>query len=255
VLAHAFLAKVQRLIHVLAKLERAYIATSSRQTDFEIIDADKRNPTTLTLKPVPKAKSYDPVPALNWSLGQMDAVARGGDLDERVGSEIAFDLVKLATKESEYGYKAFWINGYAEAVRFDEQFHDHALRIARNRVAKEAPTRWRVGVSQGSVVGYLRRVDDLDAENEFVVVPPVGADRVVCRFPERLRDAMGDHLFKTVRVVGQLHYGEASPFPYLVEATDIAQMPKRRKNMAEMRGVFSQQERVPADWDTLLNGL
>jgi hypothetical protein len=42
VLAHAFIAKVQRLILVLNKMERAFIDSAFRQTDFEIVGADRR---------------------------------------------------------------------------------------------------------------------------------------------------------------------------------------------------------------------
>jgi hypothetical protein len=255
VLAHAFIGKVHRLILVLNKLERAFVVSGVRQTDFEIVDADKVNPTFLALKPVPRIKSYNPAPALDWSLRQIEAVGRGQEPDDRVGSEIAFDLVKLATHESETGYKAFWINGAAEPVRFDEQYRANALKIARGRVEAEAPNRWRVGVSQGAVVGELKKVDDLDADNEFVVVPPVGPAQVVCVFPAALKDEMGKHLFKIVRVTGRLHYGEESPFPYRVEATTIDPMPKRRKSMRELRGIFAERERIPADWDAALDGL
>lgn len=254
-LVHSYLHKVHRLILVLNKLERAYITASTRQTDFEIVGADKQNPTTLSLKPVPRAKGYDTAPALRWSIQQIDAVGRGVEPDARVDSDIAFDLVKLATKEGEYGYKAFWINGHAEAVRFDDEYHDNALRVARQRVKLEAPNSWRVGTAEGSVVGELKKVDDLEADNLFVVVPPIGADRVVCTFPEYLREQMGEYLFKTVRVTGHLHYGEESPFPYKVDALTIAAMPRRRKTMAELRGVFAIHERVVNDWDGLLHGL
>jgi hypothetical protein len=254
VLAHAFIGKVQRLILVLNKLERAFVASSARQTDFEIIDADKINPTLLALKPIPRVKGYDPVPVLNWSLGQIEAVGRGHEPDERVSSEIAFDLVKLATRESETGYKAFWISGNAEVVRFDESYRANAEKIARKRVKIEAPNRWRIGISQGAIVGELKRVDDLDADNEFVVVPPVGASRVVCVFPSEMKDKIGNNLFKMVRVTGRLHYGEDSPFPFRVEAATIDQMPKRRKSMSELRGIFAKRDRVSADWGLAFDG-
>lgn len=184
----------------------------------------------------------------------MDMVGKGEAPDPRVSSEIAYELVKLATKESEHGYKAFWINGHAEAVRFDENYRSNALLVARERVRLEAPNKWHVGASHGSVVGELKRVDDLDADNEFVVVPPVGAARVRCTFPEHLRKEMGGYLFTTVRVTGLLHYGEEGPFPYMVEATDIEQMRPRRRSFAELRGVFAQRARPTNDWGTLLNG-
>lgn len=253
-LVHSYLSKIQRLVFVLNKLERAYIDAPSRQTDFEIVGADKRNPTTLSLKPVPKVKAYDPAPALRWSIAQIDAVGHGISPDPRVGSEIAFELVKLSARDSSDGYKAFWINGHAEAVRFDDEYNENARRVARQRVREEAPSLWRVGVAQGAVVGELRKVDDLEGNNLFVIVPPIGPNQVVCTFPEHLRDKMGPHLFKTVRVTGQLHYGEENPFPFKVDAVDIAPIPQRQKPMRAMRGLFAGKERVVSDWGDLLHG-
>lgn len=258
VLVHAFLGKVHRLVLVLNKLERAFIESSTRQTDFEIVDADKRNPTTLSLKPVPRVLSYNPIPALRWSIEQIEAVGQGQEPDARVGAEIASDLVKLAMRESEYGYKAFWINGHAQAVRFDEEYLANAQRVARERVRKEAPNNWHVGASLGSIVGELKKVDDFDADNEFVVVPPTGPEFVKCVFPESMRAEMGKYLFKMVRVSGALHYGEDSPFPHRVVANEggIQLYPPtpRRRTFAEMRGMFADREPGTAAWSTLLNG-
>lgn len=109
------------------------------------------------------------------------------------------------------------------------------MPVARSRQAKETPNRWKTGSAIGAVVGELKKVDDLESGHEFVIVPPVGASQVTCIFPENLRDRMGDFLFKTVRVEGVLHYAESSPFPQLVDANNIIEMPKRRKTFAQMR--------------------
>lgn len=252
-LAHAFISKVHRLILVLNKLERAYEGVGTRQTDFEIVGADKRNPTTLSLKPVPRKVAYDPAPAMRWGIEQLDAVSRGEAPDERVGSDIAFDLVKLAHKENEHGYKAFWINGHAEAVRFDENFEQHAQRLASERVAVESPNRWHTGVAEGVFVGKLQKIDDLDADSEFVIVPPTGPDFVRCTFSEAMRDEIGHHVFQTVRVHGKLHYDERSPFPYKIEARKLEGLQPRRKALSQMRGVFADRAPRRMDWESLFN--
>lgn len=257
VLVHAFLAKVHRLTLVLNKLERAYIDTDTRQTDFEITAADKRNPTTLTLKPVPRIRSYNPEPAFHWAMAQISAVARGEEPDTRVRGEIARDLVKLATKESDDGYKAFWINGHAERVRFDDEFLAKAAMLARERARLESPSAWRVGAASGSIVGQLKAVDDIDDDREFVIVPPTGTDAITCTFPPEMREQMGVYLFKTVKVEGTLHYGESSAFPYRVDAKaggiNIYPPYRSRRTLDELRGVFSDLPRNDTDWASLLD--
>lgn len=258
VLAHAFIAKLQRLVIVLGRLERAYLSASTRRTDFEITDASKTNPTALSLKPVPRTVEYNPTPAFEWSMAQLRIVGEGGVPDERVRGEIASDLVRLSTKEADADYKAFWINGYAEAVRFDEEYLARAQKIARDRAKEDAPNRWHTGTSLGSIVGELKKIDDMEGNQEFVIVPRTGPESVVCRFPESLRDEIGRYIFKTVRVRGALHYGEDSPFPYRLDAdaNGIEEFPRevRRRTLSELRGVFADREKPNPDWDTLLNG-
>ena len=257
VLVHSFLSKVHRLTLVLNKMERAFIDSGVRQTDFEITAADKRNPTTLTLKPVSRVKSYDPEPAFHWSIGQIAAVARGEKPDERIRGDIARDLVKLATKDSEDGYEAFWINGHTEAVRFDQSFLDKALSIVEEISKAETPPRWHIGASLGSIVGQLKAVDDIDDKSEFVIVPPTGAEAITCIFPSSMRDEMDRYLFQTVRVEGVLHYGEDSPFPFRVDTkpNGIALYPSqlKRSSLEEMRGMFSGQAPDGIDLTDLLN--
>jgi hypothetical protein len=257
VLLHSFLLKVQRLAIVLNKLERAYIDKDNRQTDFEIVDADKVNPTFLTLKPVPKVKSYDPTPAFQWSIKQIDLVSKGQEPDQRLDRDIADELVKLATKDNEYGYKDFWINGYAEAVKFDKDFLVHALKLSQNRAKQETPLTWHTGVSHGAVVGELKAIDDIEGGREFVIIPPSGAAAIKCFFPDSMRDEMRKFLFKNVTVKGKLHYTEKSPFPAWVDADlggiDIFPQRPVRKKLSDMRGIFEGLERQNIDWDDILS--
>jgi len=255
VLVHAFLSKIHRLTLVLNKLERAFIASAVRQTDFEITAADKRNPTTLTLKPVPRVKGYSPIPAFDWALGQLRTVADGGEPDALVEYEIARDLVKLATKDSDDGYKAFWINGYAQAVRFDDEFRYNADRLAQRRLRADTPSRWHEGKAQGTIIGQLKAVDDIDDEREFVIVPPVGADAITCTFPVAMREAMGAYLFKNVRVHGTLYYRQDSPFPYRVDATDkgIIVVERSARTLSDLRGKFAGLPRGDADWTRIVD--
>lgn len=247
VLVHSFIAKVQRIVLVLNRLERAYINSRSRHTDFEIVAAEKRNPTMLTLKAVPHIRAYDPKPALHWSIQQIAAVSRGETPDLRVTAEIAKDFVELATKDSEHGYRAFWINGHTEAVRFDDNFLSNATAILRARTYIDASQKWHIGTAKGSVVGELKAIDDLDGNRQFFIVPPTGGRPINCTFPDTMRSQIGTHMFQIVKVSGTLHYGESSPFPFHVDAADggIERFPttERRRTLKEMRGAFSDFER------------
>ena len=255
VLAHAFLSKIYRLIVVLNKLERTFVDSDKRQTDFEITDADKVNPTTITLKPVPRIKAYDPAPAFVWSMEQIRKVSDGLPPDERVRSNIANDLVELATQRNEYEYKKFWINGYTKAVEFDAKFLENAQRLAREKTILEHPTKWHTGVSFGSITGELKAIDDIEGDRQFIIIPPSGSEQITCVFPDHLRGEMGNLVFKMVTVSGLLHYSDISPFPQRVDAQAIEPLLQQaqRKTLSELRGIFSGAARNSVNWDDLIN--
>jgi hypothetical protein len=116
---------------------------------------------------------------------------------------------------------------------------------------------WFAGVSYGSVIGDLRQVADIDGEQQFVIIPPIGAERITCTFPESKREKMRDYLFKTVRVVGLLHYIESSAFPIQVEMDDIEPVSEFAEppHLLDLRGIFKNAERGDNDLENLLNGI
>jgi hypothetical protein len=238
VLAHVWNAKLGQLLSVLARMERRFSGADRRQTSFEVVGVEKRNPTIVVLHPVPSAKHYDPLPALDWSMLQIQAVATGGTVDDRIDAETADMLAGLARPIQKDGYKRFWMNGYAEAVQFDESFRLRAESVAFNRRAV-VNRPWFKGTSRGEIIGELRAVDDEDGNRTFIVNPKVGPRRVLCRFPEDRRGQMGAYLFKTVRVTGALHFEADSPHPVSVDMTNIEDIAPVAAHLLDIRGSYS----------------
>lgn len=242
VLGHAYITKISKLLNVLAKMERAYLAAGQRRTDFEIVGAEKYNPTTITLKPVPRTKNYNPSPAFHWSLDQMEAIGQGREPDERVGSQLARDLADMAKGSNDSSYKSFWINGHADKINFDDAYHINALKLAKQLATQENPVVWFSGKAEGEVVGRLEKIDNYDADHEFVLVPPVGAEKIVCKFPVSMEPEVGKFVFKMVRVSGDLFYSEDSPHPYKVNIreggiTSVKSVNEKR-TLRDLRGIF-----------------
>ncbi|MFX6254389.1 hypothetical protein ABTF84_19695, partial [Acinetobacter baumannii] len=87
-----------------------YLDAAQRQTEYEIVNAEKVNPTNLTFHPVPKRATYDPLPAFEWTLEQLERVETGGEIDERLDSSFAQTLAELAEKKREDDYSRLWIS-------------------------------------------------------------------------------------------------------------------------------------------------
>lgn len=253
VLAHAWISKVGALLSVLARMERQYLAVARRKTVFEVTNTQKRNPTIVSLKPVASAPAYDPIPALQWSLEQLERVATGQAVDGRIDAETADMMATLAKPPTEDAYRRFWINGFADPVVFDEKFGLNARTVAAQRRATSVEPDWFVGVSRGTVTGKLQAIDDEQGNRSFVLIPPVGPERVVCKFPEHMRDEMGKHVFKSVRVNGLLTYAAASPFPVKVDMTQIEGLGPANTHLIDLEGLFVGLSRPEPDLASLID--
>lgn len=253
VLAHTYVGKIGKLISVMNRLERLHEGSSVKKTDYEIVGADKRNPTTLTLKPVPRVRDYNPAPAVHWCIEQLEKIDRGSDPDQRVTSAILGEIAEMAAASKDEGHKAFWINGHTDPVRFDQAFHVKALGLAQRRAFAETSVVWFTGKSVGEVVGELKKVDDIDADNEVVLVPATGPDFIRCTFPESMKSQIGQFLFKKVKVKGVLTYDSLSPHPKRVQILEdgIGLYPERPSgvNFFDLRGMFAGRKREQVNWD------
>lgn len=255
VLAHALLDKLDRLLSALSQAERQFHDIPRRKTDYEIVAAAKVNPTQMTFRPVPKVAHYDPIPAYDWSLDQFDRIATDRAVDARVDASLAETLVELAHKKREDECGRAWITRNGWRLDLDDAFKARSQKVAaqRRRAAQIGP--WYTGQALGSVVGELRQVGDADGENQIVIFPPVGAERIECTFDSSLRDAMKRYLWHTVRVTGILKYQEDSAFPVQVVVKDVTPMEGHGegRHLMDLRGLFRGRERDPDDWGSSLD--
>lgn len=256
-LAHALVAKLELVLKALTKAERNFLDKDKRQTDYEVVGAGKVNPTHFTLRPVPRFANYDPTPAFLWTVEQFERVAEGKPVDQRVDSALALTLANLAEKSREDDYSKLWLKANGTQIPLDEKFQARSLVIAAEKRELERPTQWFEGVSVGSVVGDLNEVSDVEGNHSFVIVPPAGAKRIDCVFPEDQREKMGEYLFRTVRVHGLVHYDQESPFPTLIEMESIEPVSEIEEppHLLDLRGIFKGVSRNGNGLSELLDGV
>jgi hypothetical protein len=256
VLAHALVDKLRKLLSALAQAERKYLDVAQRQTEYEVVNAEKVNPTNLTFHPVSKRATYDPVPAFDWTLEQLEKIEAGDDIDDRLDASFARTLAELAERKRDDDYSRLWITDGHKTITLDAKFKARSELIAAKRTEQEKTPEWFEGASLGAIVGDLRQVADIEGEHQFVIIPPVGSDRITCTFPESKRELMRKYLFKTVRVFGLLRYTKNSPFPVQVEMEDIepATPFEPAPHLLDLRGLFKGVERSNDDLEHLNGG-
>ncbi|MGH9864823.1 MAG: hypothetical protein ACRD4H_05340 [Candidatus Acidiferrales bacterium] len=257
VLADALVAKLRHFVSVLGQADRRFSGQPQRQTDYEVSGASKTNPTQITLHPVPRQPNYNPIPAFSWAIDQIDRIASGKDVDDRIDATFAETLAIIAKKKKEDDYTRLWITRNGLSVTFDEEFRIRSEAIAIQQRESQRPQRWFQGIAYGSVVGDLRQVADIEGEHQFVIVPPIGAEKIECTFPHDKRDKMREFLWRTVRVIGKLTYLENSPFPIHIEMEDIEPASEigTPLHLLDLRGLFKGRHRSRRGLERLLNGL
>ena len=230
----------------LGQAERNYLSLPKRQTDYEIAEVAKRNPTEMTLAPVPTTLGYDPIPAFNWSFDQLENIARGEPVDEKVDENLLNRFAKTVPKEGHTGATGLWITYGDKRVDLNIEFRQRAESLASLlRIAEKRPE-WMIGKSLGTVTGELLQVDDFDGRHQFAIQPPVGSDRIICNFKEHQREELRSYVFRVVRVNGILTYEANSPFPSTVEMTSIEEVVpvQRADHLLQMYGLFSERENI-----------
>ena len=238
VLAHVLYAKLGKLISALNQFDRRRGGVNQRRADYQIIDAKKFNPTTLTLHAVPKVSGFDAAAFMQWSFQELEAVALGQHVDDCIDSGLANTLADLSDSPRETEGGRMWLEMRGREIKLDETFRANSLRLAGSRAAIERPAEWREGASFGSIVGYLSQVGDLEGETKLIITPTIGPEKVECIVLDADRDGVKQHIWNMVRVSGLLHYSKASPFPYRVDMKDIQMVAGAKRHLADMRGLF-----------------
>lgn len=240
VLVFAFLDRVKAVLDAFSHAERNYLGVTHRFTDYEIVSVAKTNPTELTLTPVTDVKGYSPGEFFDWTVDQLGKIADGEPVDEKIDEGLARRLSKITPLDHHIGATGVWITSGSRQIVFDKNFKMRAEAIAQLREAMASKPRWATAKTHGSVTGELLQVDDWEGKAEFAIKPPIGANRIICKFPEPLRPQVQENLFKTARFLGLLHYASESPFPYLLEVTSIEPLKEsiEAEKLVKLRGIF-----------------
>lgn len=74
--------------------------------------------------------------------------------------------------------------------------------------------------AEGSLTGTLDTVR-LHNTKVFEIFPTVGPKKVICHFPEQMKERVKQALERYVRVEGRLRYKHWDKFPHAIDARDI----------------------------------
>lgn len=241
--AATFLAKLTAFVNVIYAFERSFSHRDKRQIELEIVDLTRNSPAQIKMRVKSRVNGYSAVEALSWTVNQIDRLASGQNIDPAVSSSAIDNVIDLA-KEREARMPDL---GAMSILYEDRKININGTMVAfamkaRDDIVADAKTNWFSGVSKGTILGELRSVADIEGEREFFITPPTGAKKIRCIFPENLRLKMSENLFKVIRAHGFLHYGSDSPFPVLLEASEVEGVSSTEGHFTDLRGIFKNVE-------------
>ena len=251
-MAHALRDKMDKFLKTFASFERVRLGKRIRQTDFEIVFLEHNSPAEIRLHPVPRVPNYTPEPVVTWALDQWGKIIRGETPDDDVDADLVGDVAEMSRAPEGEAFSRFHVSYGRTRLEMNSEAERNAKTLRDRMIFDQRPLPWADGLSRGTITGELRSVLDAHGERQFVIVPPVGPVEVQCTFAEEQREDIRSNLFKLVRVTGILHYGNKSPFPYMVDLLQIEQLStdKDRPHLRDGFGLFkdSQYENESADW-------
>ncbi len=91
---------------------------------------------------------------------------------------------------------------------------------------------------EGSMAGMLEWLN-LHNTNIFHIYPIIGAKKIVCNFPKRLKEKVKTAIDSHVEVYGELRYKKWSNFPYAMNVSDLDILPPDDElpTLFDLRGV------------------
>lgn len=98
-------------------------------------------------------------------------------------------------------------------------------------------------IVQGSLIGSIEWLNIHDPKkNAFHLYPVIGASKIVCRFPKKLKQDVITSIDKRVEVYGDLRYKKTDNFPYAmtVEAIEVMPTEEDLPTLASLRGIAPQ---------------
>lgn len=240
--ARVYLKKVDLLIEVFAALERVYLESDRRKTRFLIADQKRVNPYITELHPISLKSGYGVYEALDWGLTQLRQIESGKPVDSRISVSTLEKIAKLPPDPDEDFARNFKLNGRSKPISFSNNFKINALKAAEKKrlVTEKLPL--FSGKVLGEVRGRLLALDSVGGD-KAIIVPAIGPSQIECKFPDTMRDSIGEFYNAKIIAKGLLHYTKESPFPQFIEVNngDISLDRKigKKVSLLKLRGIFS----------------
>jgi hypothetical protein len=232
--------QLELLKNALAETERLITGEDKeRYVYYRVVDLSHNSPARIVIEPAIKKQINPQIPqatigAFFYNLDQIKEKKIPEGVDWRA-LEAYRDLSALLAKNS---VTQVVIEGLT-----DEKAIDKTIDITAQFKTLVDELIGEDEIIKGSLIGSVEWLNIHDPKkNTFHIYPMIGAKKIVCRFPKKLKLQVIGAIDKRVEVYGDLRYKKTDNFPYAMNVEEIILLPSDEDlpTLTSLRGIAPQ---------------
>lgn len=220
--------QLSNLYNALKHADRLITGAPKPTVHFRVVDLRHTSPATITIeaRPVKSDRDYTEE-IMGGFVGAMDQIGTDGKAPEWADRDFLKHISAINRPVGRSVRAARISHGGTEVHLTHELQHKIEVILAPEETFG------------GSIKGRLEAINLHDDENTFRIYPAVGPQRVICRFPDELRDEAIGAVDRGVVVEGLMKYRANADFPEEIEVRSIEILPKDDElpTLDELRGI------------------
>lgn len=225
-----FIKQLQAVKSALKQTERTITGKDEPELYYKVVQVTHASPLSVTIEPTPLKPEEGRETAkttVKKFFTTLSMINKKNDAPED------FDLLALEA----YRDLGTMLDKHVTGITLSS--------TKRNKVAIDKKFENKVSeiigpdeIVEGSISGMLEWLN-LHNTNIFHIYPVIGAKKVVCNFPKRLKEKVKTAIDSHVEVYGELRYKKWGNFPYAMNVSDLDILPPDDElpTLFDLRGI------------------
>lgn len=225
-----FIKQLQAVKSALKQTERTITGKDEPELYYKIVDVKHSSPISVTIEPTllkPEENGYIAKSTVAKFFTTLSMINKKRDAPEDFDLPALEAFRDLGTMLDKHVTGITLAASARRKVKIDKQFeHKVAEIIGPDEIV------------EGSISGMLEWLN-LHNTNIFHVYPVVGAKKVICNFPKKLKEKVKAAIDSHVEVYGELRYKRWGNFPYAMNVSDLDILPPddQLPTLFDLRGI------------------
>jgi len=222
-----FIQQLQNLSSALKQIDR--VLNKKETAYYRVVDLQLSSPGKITVEPIPIEieKDYSDI-ICDRFINEINTIKKTGKPTNGLDNK-ALEAFKNLIAPIEKNFSSVSIESRGSVIELNKKMEANIDVI----IAEEES-------SYGTIKGELELINLHDQANKFYIYPIVGPQKVLCHFPDSLKDIAKKSLECKVSITGLMTYKVNEYFPYKIEVENIVIHPSDNElpNLLDLEGII-----------------